>query len=87
MSSLQRITKATASCLLASRKIAKDKRKLLSNYIKKEEDVKKVYNIQNRSIEFSLMISLPAMIGLFLLAEPIIKILLIIVPPNGSYII
>ena len=47
----------------------------LSNYIKKEEDVKKVYNIQNRSIEFSLMISLPAMIGLFLLAEPIIKIL------------
>jgi len=47
----------------------------LSNYIKRGADVKKIYNIQNRSIEFSLMISLPAMVGLFLLAEPIIKIL------------
>ena len=32
-------------------------------------------NIQNRSLEFSLLISLPSAIGLFILAEPIIYIL------------
>ena len=41
----------------------------------KQSDQKKTNNIQNRSIEFSLLISLPSAIGLFILAEPIIYIL------------
>ena len=32
-------------------------------------------NIQNRSVEFSLLISLPSAVGLFILSEPIIRIL------------
>ncbi len=41
----------------------------------KQSDQKTTNNIQNRSIEFSLLISLPSAIGLFILAEPIIYIL------------
>ncbi len=41
----------------------------------KQSDQKTTNNIQNRSIEFSLLISLPSAIGLFILAEPIIQIL------------
>ncbi len=41
----------------------------------KQSDQEKTNNIQNRSIEFSLLISLPSAIGLFILAEPIIYIL------------
>ncbi len=41
----------------------------------KQSDQKTTNNIQNRSIEFSLLISLPSAIGLFILAEPIIHIL------------
>ena len=41
----------------------------------KQSDHKTTNNIQNRSIEFSLLISLPSAIGLFILAEPIIYIL------------
>ncbi len=50
---------------------------LLPNLSKaiKQSDQKTTHNIQNRSIEFSLLISLPSAIGLFILAEPIIYIL------------
>ncbi len=41
----------------------------------KQSDQETTNNIQNRSIEFSLLISLPSAIGLFILAEPIIQIL------------
>ena len=41
----------------------------------KQSDQETTNNIQNRSIEFSLLISLPSAIGLFILAEPIIHIL------------
>ncbi len=41
----------------------------------KQSDQETTNNIQNRSIEFSLLISLPSSIGLFILAEPIIQIL------------
>ncbi len=41
----------------------------------KQSDQETTNNIQNRSIEFSLLISLPSAIGLFILAEPIIYIL------------
>ncbi len=41
----------------------------------KQSDLDTTNNIQNRSIEFSLLISLPSAIGLFILAEPIIHIL------------
>ena len=41
----------------------------------KQSDQETTHNIQNRSIEFSLLISLPSAIGLFILAEPIIYIL------------
>ena len=41
----------------------------------KQSDTDKAHNIQNRSIEFSLLISLPSSIGLFILAEPIIHTL------------
>ncbi len=41
----------------------------------KQSDLETTNNIQNRSIEFSLLISLPSAIGLFILAEPIIHIL------------
>ncbi len=41
----------------------------------KQSDLDTTNNIQNRSIEFSLLISLPSAIGLFILAEPIIYIL------------
>ncbi len=41
----------------------------------KQSDQETTNNIQNRSIEFSLLISLPSTIGLFILAEPIIQIL------------
>ena len=41
----------------------------------KQSDKETTNNIQNRSIEFSLLISLPSAIGLFILAEPIIQIL------------
>ncbi len=41
----------------------------------KQSDQETANNIQNRSIEFSLLISLPSAIGLFILAEPIIQIL------------
>jgi putative peptidoglycan lipid II flippase len=41
----------------------------------KQSDHETTNNIQNRSIEFSLLISLPSAIGLFILAEPIIQIL------------
>ncbi len=41
----------------------------------KQSDKETTNNIQNRSIEFSLLISLPSAIGLFILAEPIIHIL------------
>ncbi len=41
----------------------------------KQADLETTNNIQNRSIEFSLLISLPSAIGLFILAEPIIQIL------------
>lgn len=47
----------------------------LSSYIKKGASVDKINSIQNRSIEFSLLISFPAAVGLYLLAEPIISIL------------
>ncbi len=50
---------------------------LLPNLSKaiKQSDQETTHNIQNRSIEFSLLISLPSAIGLFILAEPIIYIL------------
>ncbi len=50
---------------------------LLPNLSKaiKQSDQETIHNIQNRSIEFSLLISLPSAIGLFILAEPIIYIL------------
>lgn len=50
---------------------------LLPNLSKaiKQSDLEATNNIQNRSLEFSLMISLPSAIGLFILAEPIIQIL------------
>ena len=41
----------------------------------KSSNQETIHNIQNRSIEFSLLISLPSAIGLFILAEPIIYIL------------
>ena len=41
----------------------------------KQSDQETTNNIQNRSIEFSILISLPSAIGLFILAEPIIQIL------------
>ncbi len=41
----------------------------------KQSDQETTNNIQNRSIEFSLLISLPSALGLFILAEPIIHIL------------
>ncbi len=41
----------------------------------KQSDQETTNNIQNRSIEFSLLISLPSAIGLFILAGPIIHIL------------
>ena len=41
----------------------------------KQSDQSIIDNIQNRSIEFSLLISIPSAIGLFILAEPIIYIL------------
>ena len=41
----------------------------------KVSDKETTHNIQNRSIEFSLLISLPSAIGLYILAEPIIHIL------------
>ena len=41
----------------------------------KQSDLDTTNNIHNRSIEFSLLISLPSAIGLFILAEPIIQIL------------
>tara|TARA_Y100000590_G_C15748487_1_gene1023128 strand:+ start:544 stop:2088 length:1545 start_codon:yes stop_codon:yes gene_type:complete len=46
----------------------------LSNYIKKGLGEKKIFNIQNRSLEFAVVISLPATFGIILLAEMIIKI-------------
>ena len=50
---------------------------LLPNLSKaiKQSDQETTNNIQNRSLEFSLLISLPSAIGLFILAEPIIYIL------------
>ncbi len=50
---------------------------LLPNLSKaiKQSHQETIHNIQNRSIEFSLLISLPSAIGLFILAEPIIYIL------------
>ena len=47
----------------------------LSKLIKENADIKKIISIQNRSIEFALLISIPSAIGLYMLAEPIIKIL------------
>ena len=47
----------------------------LSNYIKQGANEEKINNIQNRSLEFSLLISLPSAAGLFILSEPIIRIL------------
>ena len=47
----------------------------LSNYIKQGVSEEKINNIQNRSVEFSLLISLPSAVGLFILSEPIIRIL------------
>ncbi len=47
----------------------------LSNYIKQEESLDKIFNIQNRSLEFALLISAPAAVGLYFLSEPIIEIL------------
>ena len=46
----------------------------LSKAIKQSDSIS-VNNIQNRSLEFSLLISLPSAIGLFILAKPIIYIL------------
>ena len=46
----------------------------LSKSIKKF-NFKEINNIQNRSLEFSLLISLPSAIGLFILSFPIINIL------------
>ncbi len=50
---------------------------LLPNLSKaiKQSNLETTNNIQNRSLEFSLLISLPSAIGLFILAEPIIQIL------------
>ena len=50
---------------------------LLPNLSKaiKSSNQETIHNIQNRSIEFSLLISLRSAIGLFILAEPIIYIL------------
>ena len=47
----------------------------LSKLIKENADIKKIISIQNRSIEFALLISIPSAIGLYILAEPIINIL------------
>ena len=47
----------------------------LSNYIKNDVSADKINNLQNRSIEFSLLISFPCVIGLYILSEPIISIL------------
>ncbi len=41
----------------------------------KSSNQETIHNIQNRSLEFSLLISLPSAIGLFILSEPIIYIL------------
>ena len=47
----------------------------LSTYIKTNANPEKIFNLQNRSIEFSIFISIPAVIGLVILSEPIISIL------------
>tara|TARA_Y100000590_G_scaffold140932_1_gene161727 strand:+ start:295 stop:1839 length:1545 start_codon:yes stop_codon:yes gene_type:complete len=47
----------------------------LSKYIKQGAGEEKINNVQNRSMEFSLLISLPSAAGLFILSEPIIRIL------------
>ena len=46
----------------------------LSKAIKKDNK-NEVYNTQNRALEFSLLISLPSAVGLFILSTPIIHIL------------
>tara|TARA_B100000686_G_scaffold149771_1_gene157051 strand:- start:688 stop:2235 length:1548 start_codon:yes stop_codon:yes gene_type:complete len=47
----------------------------LSRYIKEKAKLDTIIYTQNRSIEFSLLISFPSAIGLFVLAEPIMYIL------------
>ena len=47
----------------------------LSKLIQQNANIEKVNEIQNRSIEFSLLISFPSAVGLYILAEPIINIL------------
>lgn len=46
----------------------------LSKTIKKNNIIE-IHNIQNRSLEFSLLISLPSALGLYILSNPIIHIL------------
>ena len=46
----------------------------LSKAIKKN-NINEIHNLQNRSLEFSLLISLPSAVGLYILAKPIIFIL------------
>ena len=47
----------------------------LSKYIQQGENDSKIFYTLNRSVEFSILISFPAVVGLFIFAEPIINIL------------
>ena len=49
----------------------------------KNDNKKEIHNTQNRSLEFSLLISLPSAVGLYILSTPIIYILF----ERGAFII
>ena len=45
----------------------------------KQKNISKISDIQNKSIELSLLLSLPAAVGLIVASEPIINALLVMV--------